>query len=108
MLLLLLKVSVSPVKKPLMLTVAKAKLVLSVSLAVALKSSDTGVLNDEAGLSVLSEKVAFATGAIDSVGSSSNCRLAICGVAVAGKPGLMVAMTLVTVVPVASSWAATI
>ena len=71
MLLLLLKVSVSPVKRPLMLTAAESRFVLSKSPAVALESTATGVLCSDAGLVALSVKVAFATGVSASVGALS-------------------------------------
>ncbi len=71
MLLLLEKVSVSPAKKPPMLTVALTSASLSGSVAVAPESSPTGVLCDDAGLSELSVNVGL-VGVIDSVGCWSS------------------------------------
>src|SRR5262249_25464109 len=74
MLLLLVKVRMSPAKKPPMLTVAVTSSVLSESLALAPVRSETGVLLLAAGLLVLSVKVAAATGVIVRFGALSRLK----------------------------------
>src|SRR6266850_4889856 len=65
------KLSTSPAKKPPMLTVALARLVLSGSLAVAPLMTPTGVLLDDAGLLTLSVKVGL-VGVIVRLGALSS------------------------------------